>query len=304
MKTEEIISCSECGAQTLKSRPVCGICELDLELFSKPITQISEVSKPNPKIVTQEALHLALRLALESDGEFLEKTGGCTDGGCIIVRPVGMHTNGGCKCYRNNLKMQRLAHAHLVLVKAIRAALSKKEQASEAIPNFLADLALNQQPLGPEPSKLLHENAWDLYARGTMLDAAPPLPDSTPLAETGADMQVILSVSQAISRALKRLSFAAQTSGGTAGPDVELMAAIEQAEHALSMTAVSMAIDDIEALRKDAERYRWLRVQDWHSGQLAVVAKPKIAIKLGHDSPSRDRLDSAIDAAMSEGDAT
>jgi hypothetical protein len=34
--------------------------------------------------------------------------------------------------------------------------------------------------------------------------------------------------------ALKRLSFAAQTSGGTAGPDAELQSAIEQAEEALS----------------------------------------------------------------------
>ncbi len=23
---------------------------------------------------------------------------GCTDGGCLIRRPKGMHTNGGCKC--------------------------------------------------------------------------------------------------------------------------------------------------------------------------------------------------------------
>ena len=51
-------------------------------------------------------------------------------------------------------------------------------------------------------------------------------------------------------------------------------------------------------LRKDAERYRWLRMQDWNTGLLAVVADPKKAIKLGHDAPSRARLDSAIDAAM------
>ena len=36
-----------------------------------------------------------------------------------------------------------------------------------------------------------------------------------------------------LAAALKRLSFAAQTTGGTAGPDAELVAAIEQAEHAL-----------------------------------------------------------------------
>lgn len=25
---------------------------------------------------------------------------GCSDGDCVIVRPLGMHTNGGCKCGR------------------------------------------------------------------------------------------------------------------------------------------------------------------------------------------------------------
>lgn len=37
--------------------------------------------------------------------------------------------------------------------------------------------------------------------------------------------------------ALKRLSFAAQTTGGTAGPDPELQAAIAQAEQALATPA-------------------------------------------------------------------
>ncbi len=30
--------------------------------------------------------------------------GGCTDGCCIIVRPKGMHTNGGCKCWVRMVK--------------------------------------------------------------------------------------------------------------------------------------------------------------------------------------------------------
>ena len=58
------------------------------------------------------------------------------------------------------------------------------------------------------------------------------------------------------------------------------------------------AASELEALQADAERYRWLRTQDWFSGPLAVVAEPKKAIKLGHDSPSRERLDQFIDAAM------
>ena len=53
-----------------------------------------------------------------------------------------------------------------------------------------------------------------------------------------------------------------------------------------------------EALQTDAQRYRWLREQQWNTGLLAVVADPKAAIKLGHDCPSLERLDDAIDAAM------
>lgn len=53
-------------------------------------------------------------------------------------------------------------------------------------------------------------------------------------------------------------------------------------------------------MQRDAERYRWLRLQDWDTSPLAVVANPMAAIKLGHDAPSRDRLDAMIDAHVAE----
>lgn len=43
--------------------------------------------------------------------------GGCSDGGCHVKRPVGMHTNGGCHCLHNRDKhltrrvLQRLLYA-------------------------------------------------------------------------------------------------------------------------------------------------------------------------------------------------
>jgi hypothetical protein len=55
-----------------------------------------------------------------------------------------------------------------------------------------------------------------------------------------------------------------------------------------------------EALKQDAERYRWLRLQDWDTCDLAVVANPKHAIKLGQDAPSRERLDARIDAHLAK----
>ena len=67
--------------------------------------------------------------------------------------------------------------------------------------------------------------------------------------------------------------------------------------------------DSVEALKpaappsadsKDAERYRWLRAQHWSESALCVVSLPKqTAAILGCDCPSGDRLDAAIDAAMS-----
>lgn len=60
------------------------------------------------------------------------------------------------------------------------------------------------------------------------------------------------------------------------------------------------ALAGLEALRNDAERYRWLRQADWWSSPLCAVRNPKEQAKPGTDCPSRDRLDSAIDAAMSK----
>ena len=54
-------------------------------------------------------------------------------------------------------------------------------------------------------------------------------------------------------------------------------------------------------LREDAERYRWLRSQDWFCGPLCVIRDPKRVLTrgsgLGADCPSGDRLDTAIDEA-------
>jgi hypothetical protein len=50
-------------------------------------------------------------------------------------------------------------------------------------------------------------------------------------------------------------------------------------------------------LKRDAERYRWLREQHWNEADMAVVFYPKKSVKLGFDCPSLDRLDAAIDAA-------
>ncbi|QZA71300.1 hypothetical protein AH02_58 [Pseudomonas phage AH02] len=121
----------------------------------------------------------------------------------------------------------------------------------------------------------------------------------------------------ALGGALKKLTFCARTV--TDGPDHALMSACDEAENALSLIGVSRAIDyieglkaenkdlqekyeaardrknsitalraEVEALRKDAERYRWLR--DYHIGD------DPDSINL--DKGLRSGLSSAIDAAM------
>lgn len=58
--------------------------------------------------------------------------------------------------------------------------------------------------------------------------------------------------------------------------------------------------DEKNAAVRDAERYRWLRVQKWYCSPLAVVTKPIEAIKLVYECPSGSRLDALIDDSMRE----
>lgn len=47
--------------------------------------------------------------------------GSCGDGGCLVKRPVGMHTNGGCRCWTDKMKAQRMMAAGQRLYLAMRA---------------------------------------------------------------------------------------------------------------------------------------------------------------------------------------
>lgn len=58
---------------------------------------------------------------------YLKQLGGCGDGNCIIVKPVGMHTNGGCRCSRDGMRMQRFAYAHNRFANAVRAHLLNQD---------------------------------------------------------------------------------------------------------------------------------------------------------------------------------
>lgn len=61
-----------------------------------------------------------LTLALEELDTRLQQIGGCTDGYCIIQRPKGQHTNGGCRCNTDKYKMQRYAAAMNMFAARVR----------------------------------------------------------------------------------------------------------------------------------------------------------------------------------------
>lgn len=50
-----------------------------------------------------------VREAQEKRDTQLQSIGGCLDGGCVVWKPNGMHTNGGCRC------MERKQTASLTL---------------------------------------------------------------------------------------------------------------------------------------------------------------------------------------------
>ncbi|WP_186200615.1 hypothetical protein [Burkholderia gladioli] len=62
--------------------------------------------------------------ALAKFNTTMDHLGGCTDGGCVIKRPAGMHTNGGCRCPQDKMKMQRAMYAANGLRDAVAAALA------------------------------------------------------------------------------------------------------------------------------------------------------------------------------------
>jgi len=58
-----------------------------------------------------EAKLAAVSAALSALDNTLATIGGCGDGNCIVLKPKGQHTNGGCRCSQDRMKMQRFASA-------------------------------------------------------------------------------------------------------------------------------------------------------------------------------------------------
>ena len=80
---------------------------------------------------------------------------------------------------------------------------------------------------------------WDRRATDALANLRNAIQQPEPVqADSSEHLRVIAS----LGAALRRLSFAAQTTGGTAGPDAELQFAIGQAEQALSLGGIWQAM--------------------------------------------------------------
>jgi len=79
------------------------------------------------RIEAQAAEIERLRGALDMLDQQSEALGGCSDGSCVIHRPKGMHTNGGCRCWDDRDKMRRWTQYVGYFRHKARAALGETE---------------------------------------------------------------------------------------------------------------------------------------------------------------------------------
>lgn len=80
--------------------------------------------------------------------------------------------------------------------------------------------------------------------------------------------------------------------------DARMLLDDSREELTAEMKLVDALRADLAAAQRDAERYRWMRAQQWDTSNLFVVAGGKDRVKLGTDCPSSERLDALVDAAI------
>jgi hypothetical protein len=100
---------------------------------SKTLTDIPAAIRALKSAPASTPLAAALELpevktlaeAVERYRQTAEVVGGCGDGGCVIHRPGGQHTNGGCRCtYRMDDTRQREVTKLLLVAQGIVKALA------------------------------------------------------------------------------------------------------------------------------------------------------------------------------------
>ena len=60
------------------------------------------------------------------DDSIISIGGGCSDGNCCIRRPIGQHTNGGCRCahyIENRYKLERALRINQIFTENVARAI-------------------------------------------------------------------------------------------------------------------------------------------------------------------------------------
>lgn len=70
--------------------------------------------------------------ALKTYETMRDHVGGCSDGGCLVKKPTGMHTNGGCRCHKDTIKAARMMWAGDQLFAAASVLAAQSADASNA----------------------------------------------------------------------------------------------------------------------------------------------------------------------------
>jgi hypothetical protein len=63
-----------------------------------------------------------------------DSVGGCTDGHCVVKKREGMHTNGGCKCWKTPMTAQRMIRAGRKLADELESLLTSPTTGADGVP--------------------------------------------------------------------------------------------------------------------------------------------------------------------------
>lgn len=100
------------------------------------------------------------------------------------------------------------------------------------------------------------------------------------------------AIVKSLGAALKRLTFAVRTTGGTAGPDAELMLACEQAESVLTMKGIDEALASQPAQEQANAQGKINAELDIHSNHAEPQQRRNMACAVEMGQPVGDRKDS------------
>lgn len=82
---------------------------------------------------TTPSPHAGVLEALKNYDDAMIALGTCGDGNCVILRPKGQHTNGGCHCYRDEKRARRAMACASFLRARIVMAIAATERQPEQV---------------------------------------------------------------------------------------------------------------------------------------------------------------------------